>query len=558
MKYKLFLIAFVLCSFFNTTICETRPEFGMAQENETLEIHCAPELYDLITNWVNEYRLVEPGLNLNVTERDNIDSSESNTLCFSLGNRVHSSDLSAQWNIVIGHDAIVPIVNPKNPLIKEITQQGITAEKLTLLFTGSDDMDWTNLLDGVESQVLHFYWFDEESAKKDLAEFVNLEFNQIGGVKVSTSEELIAAIQSDVNAIGFCRLSDIRKAKSNEWIDNIGLAPVDKNGNRRIDNFENIYQTPNAFARGVWIGKYPSTLDGNVYVLSKHKPTKESTIQFLTWILSEGTLDLNSYGFSDIASAEKEEYIGLLAQNESAVVQTDKRALSGNWFYVFLGLILAGIVVVYLLGKLVFRHSTFPSNSIHLSRGLNLSTIEAPKGLYFDKSHTWSFIEKDGLVRLGLDDFMQHITGDITRIMMKLPGDIVKKGEKIMTISHLGKQLAIYSPISGTIVQQNSQLHSNSALINASPYTDGWVYLIEPVNWLREIQSMLMADKYKEWLKAEFMRLKVFLSYAVRENMSAYELIILQDGGELHDHILADLEPSVWEEFQAKFIDSPA
>ncbi len=555
MNYKFFLISIVLCVFCYTTKCETRPVTGMAQETKTLDIQYSPELYPLINNWVNEYQAVKPSAGINAIELPDLFYPEDNVLRFISGEAAEANMQTSDWRVVVGHDAIVPIINMENPLLKEIDAQGITAEKLALLFNNSDELNWATLLDDVERQPLHFYMLDDESVKHGVANYINSESDLIQGKQVSNSEELISAIRKDEYAIGFCRLKDIRKGNSNEWVENIKLAPLDKNGNRRIDNFENIYHTPNAFARGVWIGKYPSSLCGNIYAVSKRKPTDDLAIQFLTWILSDGGQFLNAYGYSDLASAEKEEYIALLMPDESALMQADSESTPTSWVFIFLGVIAAGVIVVYLLGKLTVARSTSPSSVIRISKGLNESTIKAPKGLYFDKTHTWSFIEKDGLVRVGLDDFMQHITGDITRVMLKKPGEVVRKGEEILKISRLGKQLIINSPITGTIQQYNSQLLSDSALINASPYTDGWVYLIEPLNWLREIQSMLMADAYKEWVKTEFMRLKVFLSYAVRQNTSAYEHIILQDGGELHDHVLADLEPEVWEEFQTKFID---
>ncbi len=555
MNYKFFLISIVLCVFCYTTKCETRPVTGMAQETKTLDIQYSPELYPLINNWVNEYQAVKPSAGINAIELPDLFYPEDNVLRFISGEAAEANMQTSDWRVVVGHDAIVPIINMENPLLKEIDAQGITAEKLALLFNNSDELNWATLLDDVERQPLHFYMLDDESVKNGVANYINSESDLIQGKQVSNSEELISAIRKDEYAIGFCRLKDIRKGNSNEWVENIKLAPLDKNGNRRIDNFENIYHTPNAFARGVWIGKYPSSLCGNIYAVSKQKPTDNRAIQFLTWILSDGGQFLNAYGYSDLASAEKEEYIALVMPDESALMQAESESAPTNWVFIFLGVIAAGVIVVYLLGKLTVARSTSPSSVIRISKGLNESTIKAPKGLYFDKTHTWSFIEKDGLVRVGLDDFMQHITGDITRVMLKKPGEVVRKGEEILKISRLGKQLIINSPITGTIQQYNSQLLSDSALINASPYTDGWVYLIEPLNWLREIQSMLMADAYKEWVKTEFMRLKVFLSYAVRQNTSAYEHIILQDGGELHDHVLADLEPEVWEEFQTKFID---
>jgi glycine cleavage system H lipoate-binding protein len=198
---------------------------------------------------------------------------------------------------------------------------------------------------------------------------------------------------------------------------------------------------------------------------------------------------------------------------------------------------------------------TATEGDINLVPVLNEDMLAAPKGLYFDKTHTWAFMEKDGMVKVGIDDFLQHITGTITRIKMKETGEKVRKGEKILTLIQDGKQLNIYSPISGVIREQNKILVANASSINSSPYSHGWVYLIEPKNWVREIQFLFMGEKYKEWLSDEFTRLKDFFAATVKTNTAVYAHIVLQDGGELTDNVLADLGPEVWEDFQTHFID---
>jgi glycine cleavage system H lipoate-binding protein len=179
-----------------------------------------------------------------------------------------------------------------------------------------------------------------------------------------------------------------------------------------------------------------------------------------------------------------------------------------------------------------------------------------PKGLFFDKSHTWAFMERDGLVRIGIDDFLQHLTGTLTHIKLKETGEKVVKGEKILTIVQEGKQLEIHSPVTGTIKSLNTDLDVDSSLVNSSPYYDGWIYLIQPRNWLRETEFLLMNDRYREWLRGEFLRLKDFFANAVKSNPSVYEHIVLQDGGQITDNALADLGPEVWEDFQTNFIDA--
>jgi hypothetical protein len=140
---------------------------------------------------------------------------------------------------------------------------------------------------------------------------------------------------------------------------------------------------------------------------------------------------------------------------------------------------------------------------------------------------------------------------------MKHPGERIRKGKQVLSIIQDGKQLDIYSPISGIIREKNKTLATNTSVINSSPYGEGWIYMIEPTNWIKEIQFLFMGNKYREWLKSELLRLKDFLTDSVRSESVEYAYV-LQDGGELVDRILEGLGPKIWEDFQANFIDVPS
>ena len=189
---------------------------------------------------------------------------------------------------------------------------------------------------------------------------------------------------------------------------------------------------------------------------------------------------------------------------------------------------------------------------IHLKTFFRESSVTAPRGLFFDRSHTWAFMQKDGRVMTGIDDFLPRVTGRVTRVKMRGPGDVVRKGEVFLSLIQNGKQLDILSPVSGTIVEQNQRLLSNASLISTDPLQGGWVYRIEPLNWLKEIRSYLMGQNYSDWINTEFTRLKDFLGSVLKSGMSEP---VLQEGGELKNAVLESLGPDVWEEFQTGFIN---
>jgi glycine cleavage system H lipoate-binding protein len=219
-------------------------------------------------------------------------------------------------------------------------------------------------------------------------------------------------------------------------------------------------------------------------------------------------------------------------------------------------IVAAGLVTDVTIHYFKRKKASILQKNTGLKPILDENSVVVPNGIYFDKTHTWAFMDQNGVVKVGIDDFLQHVTGPITRIKMKNQGKVVKKGEQILSIIQNGKQLNLYSPVSGTIIEQNKILDNDSSIINSSPYNDGWIYKIEPTNWHRENQLLFIAEKQKEHIKNEFSRLKNFLVHTLREDKVINAMMVLQDGGELRDGILTDMGPEVWEEFQTNFIDA--
>lgn len=219
--------------------------------------------------------------------------------------------------------------------------------------------------------------------------------------------------------------------------------------------------------------------------------------------------------------------------------------------FIALGLMVNAVVWFINTSKAPVNESIVPAPAY-----IGEDNIKVLKGIYFDKSHTWAFMDANGGVKIGIDDFLLRVTGPITRIKLVEEGQTVKKGDNVITLIQDGKHLNIKSPISGVIKEQNPILPIDSSILNSSPFSDGWVYMIEPTNWLREVKYLIMADKYKEWIKNEFTKLKDFIALFVQANSEGEPQLVLQDGGEIKDNVLADFGPEIWEEFQMKFIDS--
>jgi glycine cleavage system H lipoate-binding protein/ABC-type phosphate transport system substrate-binding protein len=527
---------------------------------DSIRILTTPDLLSLSTKWVAEYKKVNPesGIRLiSVPDEKIAEKLVANGYIGFVTNDNYSGLKSqSYWRAVVGRDVIVPVINAKNPFIAELNKKGVSPRALAEFFNNMDSGSWGKLIGTNQNFPVNYYYFKDQSINSGLAEFLKTGTRNLKGKEVNTAEELISAIQKDPYALGFCKMINIFDLENQKMSDNISLLPIDRNSNGIIDYNEKIYDDPTAFSRGVYIGKYPKTLISNIYSVSLAQPENTSAVAFLKWILTDGQKFLYTSGYSDLLISERQTTMEKLhnAKIYSAIDKSDG-SFSRIFLMILVFLIVAVISTEGILRFIRRRKATSGIATPGTQSILNESNLVIPKGIYFDKTHTWAFLEQNGIAKVGIDDFLQHLTGNITRIKLLNKGEKVKKGQMILSIIQNGKQLNLYSPITGVILEQNKLLEANSSLINSSPYTEGWIYKIEPTNWHRENQLLFMAEKHLEFIKTEFTRLKDFLAVVLNANSEKYGLVILQDGGELKDGILSNMGPEVWEDFQTKFID---
>ncbi|MEZ5001081.1 MAG: glycine cleavage system protein H [Bacteroidales bacterium] len=273
-------------------------------------------------------------------------------------------------------------------------------------------------------------------------------------------------------------------------------------------------------------------------------------------MITDGQRILESSGYSELVMNERQSKLDKLTSVEIITASMEEEAGSKRSLFFLIG----GIILLLFVGGSYYfltRSTVADTDSEYNDkvRFIEESKLEAPRGLYYDKTHTWAFMERDGQVKIGIDDFIQKITGPVTRVLIKNPGEVLKKGEKALTIIQKGKQMVIYSPVSGTITGINELLLIDSAAINRSPFNEGWVYEVEPENWSREIQQMNLSGWYRMWLKSELSRFKDFLAKVISLDGRNDLQPVMQDGGEVTEHVLENLDPRIWEEFQTSFLD---
>ena len=527
----------------------------------SISIFSTADLYPLTLRWADEYSGLHPGQQVSVSKVSEGElnglSGESGRIGILSGQDIKALDRLPSWQVVVGREVIVPVINAANPFMEEISRKGIAAEALASGIENPGRQNWGTLLKNGQTVPVKFYVLDDPSVKAGLAAFLKSDPSKAGYLKVVTAEQMTTALQQDPGAIGFCRLTNVLDATGQNLEPSIRLLPIDKNGNGKLDYMEQIYDDAQTFSRGVWIGKYPQALTFDIFAVSSGQPGGETETGFLSWVLTDGQEFLNGNGFCNLVINERQSQLDKLYP--AGIASSPSAGPAAYQFYLLWAL--AGILVLGFGGGWVLRrfrrkNAASPASASGIPVSFDERSIDVPKGIYFDKTHTWAFMEQDGLVKIGIDDFLMHVTGPVSRIELKNPGEKVTKGAPFITVVQQGKQLNIHSPVSGTIKAQNRDLAARTSKLRSSPYADGWVYRIEPANWLREIQFLFMAEKYRTWIAGEFSRLRDFLAASLGSGDARYAHLVLQDGGALKEDLLSELGPEVWEDFQEKFLDS--
>lgn len=522
-----------------------------------VNLNASPELFQLATEWSRAYTVNSPACRVSVVKGLNSESTAANSIYLVSADSRQLVNDPSYWKMLAGRNVFVPLMSTGNSFLKEIGKQGIAQADLAKAISNPSSATWGTILHTDQNQPLHVYVADDPFLQQAVRKFLKLEQLNPGTLRIVSEQELIAEILNDPYAIGFCNLNQAVQLDNRSLISGICLMPIDKNGNGSLDNMENIYGSLDDLMRGVWIGKYPRDLYSNFYAVSKSQPTDENALAFLNWILADGQKYLTNQGFSELVDAELQTQANLV--NVPAV----KVPVAGNQMTpaAIALIILAAVVLLSIVSNWLVRlYRSRRKVSTQLQplplKGFEEKTINIPAGILFDRSHTWAFMEKDGSVTVGMDDFLQHIVGPVSKIVMKESGEKVKKGEPFLQLVRDGKQLQLYAPVSGVIRNSNEKLVKDPAILNASPYSEGWIYSLEPQNWTKEAVLLYFAEKYRCWISNEWTRMKEFLAMILKPQSPEFSHVVMQDGGVIREGFLSELGPKEWEEFQVNFLDS--
>lgn len=121
--------------------------------------------------------------------------------------------------------------------------------------------------------------------------------------------------------------------------------------------------------------------------------------------------------------------------------------------------------------------------------------MNIPSNLRYTKDHEWILVEGD-IATIGITDFAQSELGDIVYVEIETVGETLHKEAVFGTVEAVKTVSDLFMPLSGEIVELNSNLESQPEIVNTDPYGAGWMIKIKMTN-ASEVDQLLSEESYK-------------------------------------------------------------
>ena len=121
--------------------------------------------------------------------------------------------------------------------------------------------------------------------------------------------------------------------------------------------------------------------------------------------------------------------------------------------------------------------------------------MNVPAELKYTKEHERIRVEGEEAY-VGITDYAQSQLGDIVFVEVETEGDNLEAGDTFGSIEAVKTVSDLYMPVSGEVLEFNSELEDQPDLVNKDPYGKGWIIKVK-IEDEAQLDGLLSADAYK-------------------------------------------------------------
>ena len=118
----------------------------------------------------------------------------------------------------------------------------------------------------------------------------------------------------------------------------------------------------------------------------------------------------------------------------------------------------------------------------------------------YTKDHEYVRIEGDAGI-VGISDYAQGQLGDVVFVELPSVGKTLSKGDEAAVVESVKAASEVYAPVSGEVVEVNSDLESSPGTVNEDPAGRGWFMKIRLTDQ-GELDGLMTEEQYQEFVKS--------------------------------------------------------
>ncbi|EEB19270.1 glycine cleavage system H protein, putative [Pediculus humanus corporis] len=150
--------------------------------------------------------------------------------------------------------------------------------------------------------------------------------------------------------------------------------------------------------------------------------------------------------------------------------------------------------IVFNLKKNSFKFSNDGLNSRHFSSTLNRYSAKK-----FSEKHEWVVVSGN-VGTVGISNYAQEALGDVVYAQLPDVGSTINQHDECGALESVKAASEVYTPVSGKVIEKNTEVEESPGLVNQSCYDKGWLFKIELSNE-SELQNLMSEENYEEYLK---------------------------------------------------------
>lgn len=285
------------------------------KKEQTISISGAFALYPLAVQWGEEYKKEHPGVRFNISG-GGAGKGMADALAGAVDLGMFSREITHEekdkgvWWVGLTVDAVVPTISDQNPYLAQLKQRGLTREEFRAVFIEGTITDWNKLLNTKDKKELVVYTrSDACGAAGTWAKYLGGKQEDLKGIGIYGDPGLAEAVAKDPAGIAFNNTIFVYDVKTGKKRPGIEVIPIDINGNGTIDPDEDFYESFDEILKAIANGVYPSPPARELYFVSKGKPQKQATLDFIKWTLTKGQKYVKEAGYVPIDQSKIEGYL---------------------------------------------------------------------------------------------------------------------------------------------------------------------------------------------------------------------------------------------------------